>query len=159
MLIHFLYCILFAANIGNKIICCAKDKIQALHRSETSNEELSMYPTTTIVPAVPFAEQGNTEASILPEELLVLEAETATVSEPIPDVVESTGRPEAAQVLTQEVPVASNASSTNAQASMPSYPESAQQTSSTPSALPAEDSVSESVAVPESPTSQQEQAV
>lgn len=154
----FINCIFIAANIGNKIICCAKDKIQSLHRSETSDEELSMYPTTTIIPAVPFAEQGNTEQATLAEEILILDPETpasssSPVSEPFVDIIESTGRPEVAQVLNEEVPVAANVSS------VPNYPESAQPTSSTPSPPPAEESVSESVAIPESPSSQQEQAV
>ncbi|CAL8143253.1 unnamed protein product [Orchesella dallaii] len=93
------------ASVGERILCCAKDKIHYAHRSslEASDEELAMYPTTTSYPVVPLGGEINEESTQRIDDLLVIDnglSGPSAPSEPIVDVVESTGRPELQQEST-----------------------------------------------------------
>ncbi|ODN01385.1 hypothetical protein Ocin01_05306, partial [Orchesella cincta] len=85
------------AAVGDRILCCAKDKIHYAHRSslEASDEELAMYPTTTGFPVVPLGGEVNedpTQPQVI-EDLLVIDngvSGPSAPAEPIIDVVEST---------------------------------------------------------------------
>lgn len=126
-------------------MCCAKDKIQSTDRQRSSlqgsDEELAIYPTTTGIPAVPFAQEAEQVTQV--EELLLEEVfseSSSTVPEPAVEAVESTGRPDTAPepfneaVATTVLPIAASSAP-----SMPDYSESSPQASSPAASSPPEE--------------------